>query len=84
MDKFFAKVKVVLTAVPTWGAVAVGFLTFVSTQVVPNLPADQGQRVAGWVASAVAAVASVVAVVRRVTPSGDVGLLPKDEGFWEH
>lgn len=64
----FSKVKVVLMAVPTWGAAVVGLLTWVSVDLVPLLPGPWAVRAAAWAAAAVAAVQAVVSVVSRVTP----------------
>lgn len=77
MSAFVEKVRVLLGAVPVWGAVVQGALTYVGTSVVPNLPADVGVKVAAGVAAVAAWVATAVAVVSRVTPI----LFPEDKGL---
>lgn len=77
MSKFLEKVKVVLKAVPTYGAAVVAALTFVSTTVVPRLPGGWAVQVGAWAAAALGVVTTVVAVVSRVTPV----LFPEDKGL---
>lgn len=77
MSSFVDKVKVVLTAVPTYGAAAVGVLTVVAAEAVPALPGPVAAKAAAYVASAVAAVTAVVKTVSKVTPV----LFPEDEGL---
>lgn len=77
MSAFAEKVKVLLGAVPVWGAVVQAGLTYVGASVVPNLPADVGLKVAAAVATVGAWVATAVAVVSRVTPV----LFPQDRGL---
>jgi mannitol-1-phosphate/altronate dehydrogenase len=67
----FEKVKVLLNAVPSYGAVVVAAITAVSAVVVPELPGPVGVQVAAYVAAAVAFVQTVVSVVSRVTPVVD-------------
>jgi len=78
MSTLLAKAKVLLAAVPTWGAAAIAVLTVVADQIVPMLPGPMAIRVAGYVATAIAALSAVVAVVSRVTPApvDKRGLLP--------
>lgn len=71
MSQFFEKVKVVLGAVPTWGAAATSAITGVSSAVVPVLPVHWGVKVAAVAAGAVGFVAAVVKTVARVTPIVD-------------
>lgn len=68
MTDLLAKVRVLLAAVPYWGAVATSVLTAVGTEVVPLLPENVGVRVAAVVALALGWVATIVRVVSRVTP----------------
>ena len=68
MSNFLEKVKVVLGAVPTWGAAVASALTAVSAAVVPQLPVDVGVKVAAVFAAALGVVAAVVKTVARVTP----------------
>lgn len=72
------RIRVLLAAVPTWGAAATSVLTVAATHVVPLLPGDVAVRVGAWVAVALGWVAAVVGVVSRVTPvpARDRGLLP--------
>jgi len=72
-----AKVGVLLRAVPAWGAAAVAVLTVVGQNVVPLLPGPWAVRATGYVATALAAVATVVSVVSRVTPI----LYPSQKGL---
>jgi hypothetical protein len=78
VSDFLAKVKIVLTAIPTYGAAAVAVLTVISTSVVPLLPVGVGVKVAAWIAAALGVIQAVVAVVKRVTPveEADRGILP--------
>lgn len=74
----FEKVKVVLKAVPTWGAAVTGLLTAVSTEVLPRLPVTWELKASAYVAAALGVVAAVVKTVGSVTPvlySEDKGLL---------
>jgi hypothetical protein len=78
LTEFYAKALVLLTAVPTYGAVAVAVLTTVQLEVVPLLPADYGLQVGGRIATAVAIITALVKVVARVKPAAPAerGLLP--------
>lgn len=67
----FEKVRVLLKAVPAYGAVVVAALTAVSTQVIPELPGPVGVKVAAVVAAVGAFVQTVVSVVSRVSPIVD-------------
>lgn len=88
MSQFLEKVKVLLNAVPAWGATATAVLTFLATYVVPKLPGDWPVKAGAFVAAALGFVATVVSVVSRVTPApaDQVGLLPAepkaDGEFW--
>lgn len=77
----FDKVKVVLGAVPAWGAAVTGLLTAFTTEVVPRLPGEWQVSVAAYAAAALGVVAAVVKTVSSVTPvlyQEDKGLLPND------
>jgi hypothetical protein len=78
MTDFIAKALVLLGAVPTWGAAAVGLLVTFQLEVIPLLPDAWALQVAAWTASAIAILSAVVGVVSRVTPAkpADQGLLP--------
>jgi hypothetical protein len=84
----FEKIKVLLSAVPTYGAVAVSTITAVAAIVVPELPGPVGVQVAAYVAAAVAFIQTVVSVVSRVTPvidKAEQGLVVATEevkDFW--
>lgn len=67
----FEKVKVLLSAVPTYGAVVVAALTAVGTEVVPQLPVAVQAKVLAGIAVVVGFVGTVVAVVSRVKPIVD-------------
>lgn len=72
------KIKVLLKAVPTYGAVVVAVLASVSATVVPELPGPVGVKVAAVVAAVGAFVQTVVSVVSRVTPvldEAEIGLV---------
>jgi hypothetical protein len=77
MRDFIAKARVVLTAVPTYGAAVIAVLTVIAVQVVPVLPIAVGVKVAAYVAAALGIVQTVVSVVSRVTPI----LFPEDKGL---
>jgi len=77
MASFGDKVKVVLGAVPTWGAIAVGVLTAVAAELVPALPGPVAVKAAAYIAAALAAISAVVKTVSRVTPV----LFPEDVGL---
>jgi hypothetical protein len=82
MRNLLRKLKVLLKAAPTYGAIAVALLTVVSTSVVPVLPVAIGIKVAAWIAAALGIVQAVVSVVSRVTPilfPEDKGLLPVEQ-----
>lgn len=62
------KIKVLLSAVPTYGAVVTAALGAVSATVIPELPGPWQAQAAAVVAAVAGFVASVVAVVSRVKP----------------
>lgn len=72
------KVKVLLGAVPTYGAAAVGVLVALQSEVIPLLPENLALRAAAWVGTAAGIIGAVVAVVSRVkpAPAAERGLLP--------
>jgi hypothetical protein len=78
MSDLVAKLRVLLTALPTWLAAATAVLTVVSIHVVPNLPGGLPVEVGGWVATGLAIVRTVGEVVARLTPvePEDRGVLP--------
>lgn len=59
---------VVLKAAPTWIAALSTAITLAADEIVAVLPDQWDGAVAAWVARAVAFLAAVVAIVRRVTP----------------
>lgn len=67
MSSLFAKLRVVLAALPTWLAAASAVLTVLGTEVVPLLPGGWAVQAAGWVAVALAWLSAAAAVVARVT-----------------
>lgn len=77
VDRARAGVPVLLGAVPTWGAAITAVLTVVAVEVVPLLPGPWAVRVAGWIATLIAAITAIVRVVSRVTPTppGTEGLV---------
>lgn len=80
----FAKVRVLLSAVPTYGAAAQTVITAVSAAVVPVLPVHVGVKVAAYLAAAAASVTAVVKVVSRVTPvvdEAEKGLIAARDAF---
>ncbi len=82
MDDFIAKTKVVLKALPTHLAVVTATLTIVAAELIPLLPENIAIQAAGWIATALAAIAAVVRTISRVTPvldSAERGLLPPGE-----
>lgn len=73
-----AEWRVILRALPSYLAVASLVLTVVATEVVPMLPDHVAVRLGGWVAVALAWVATISNVVARLTPAEpeSYGLLP--------
>jgi hypothetical protein len=78
LEQLYTKALVLLTAVPTWGAAIIGVLAAIELQVVPLLPGDWQVRAASYIAGALAAIATIVKTVARVTPvkAAERGLLP--------
>lgn len=81
MSKLIKRIKVVLTAAPTWLTGAGIAVAVVSEEVAKNLPAgwqDNALQIGGI---ALGIIASATQIVRKVTPVfGDqVGLLPPHE-----
>lgn len=79
MSEFLAKVRVVLTALPTWLAAATAVLTVVLFQVVPLLPDNIAVRAAAILTAALAVLRAAGEAVARLTPvKPDArGVLPK-------
>lgn len=72
------KLKVLIGAIPTWGAAVQGVFVAFAAGIVPLLPLDVGVKVGAAVAAAIAWIAGVVKVVSSVTPvaPSERGLLP--------
>lgn len=72
------KIKVVLTALPSYLAVATAVLTVVAAELVPLLPENIAAQVAGYIAVALAWIAAIVRTISKLTPAtpGTEGLLP--------
>lgn len=72
------KIRVVLTALPTYLALATLVLTVVADEIIPLLPDNIGVQIAGYVAVALAWIAAIVRTISRLTPVPveDRGLLP--------
>ncbi len=66
---FIDKARVVLTSVPAIGGAVIAVLTTVATVLIPTLPASVQVQAAAYVASAIAAVTTVVGMVKRLTPA---------------
>ena len=78
MEDFFAKVKVVLKAAPTYLALAITVITVMVGELVPLLPEDLAVRVTAFAVALIAALAAVIRTIRRLTPvpKEQRGLLP--------
>jgi hypothetical protein len=75
MSKFLARVRVLLTAAPTWIIAAVAVVQVAAVEAAKVLP-EEADTIAAWSARAVALLLGIVAVVRRVTP-----VLPQERGL---
>ena len=67
LTEIWARIRVVLGAVPAWGAALTAVLSSLSTSVIPLLPVTWQVKAAAIVAAVVAGIATVVKVVARVT-----------------
>jgi hypothetical protein len=78
MDKFMAKVKVVLTALPTYMTALAVIVTIVARQLADVLP-DKAAGIVQWSATIVAFLTAAVTVIRNVTPVLPIqrGVLPQ-------
>jgi hypothetical protein len=78
MKNFLAKVRVILTALPTYLAIVSGAIPVLLTVWVPLLPENVGIRVAAIGAGTLAVVGGVIETIRRLTPviAADRGILP--------
>ena len=64
----YEKLRVLLGAIPTWGAAVQGVLVAFAAGIVPLLPVDVGVKVGAAVAAAIAWIAGMARVVSSVTP----------------
>lgn len=63
-----AKARVLVGAWPSWAAAASATLAIVGAELVPLLPGGWQARAAGYIATALGAIAFISAAVARVTP----------------
>lgn len=82
MSDIIAKAKVVLTALPTYLALATLVLTVAADELVPLLPDNVAAQVAGYIVVALGIIAAVVRTISRLTPvpESQRGLLPAPTG----
>lgn len=78
MSKLMAKVKVVLTALPTYMTAAAVIITIAANQLAELLP-DKTAGIVQWSATIVGFLTAAIAVIRKVTPvlPSQTGLLPQ-------
>lgn len=79
MSDFIAKVRVVLTAAPTWITLAATLVTIFSEEIGGLLPAGAAETVGTATAVVLAWLGAAVNIIRRVTPvlPGEEGVLPQ-------
>jgi hypothetical protein len=75
MFTLFAKLRVMVGALPTWLAALTAVLTVVGTEIVPLLPGGWPVQAGGWVVVALAVLRTAGEVVARVTT-----VLPEQRG----
>lgn len=75
MDDFLARVRVVLTALPTYLTLLVAVLTIVSEELASLFP-EGSQGVVQVLVIVIAVVTSAINIIRRVTP-----VLPERRGL---
>ena len=78
MSPLIARLKVIVTALPTYLAIVVLAAPMVAQSASEVLPTPWSQRVTALCLTAAAAAASAIALIRRVTPviNTQRGLLP--------
>lgn len=78
-NKILARVKVVVTAAPTYLVGAAAVVTAFSEEIAKILPAGAGEAVARVALVVLSAIAAAIAIIRRVTPVLAIqrGLLPQ-------
>lgn len=78
MNQLPEKIRVVLTALPTYLALATLVLTVIADEIIPLLPDNVAVQIAGYIAVALAWIAAIVRTISRLTPAPveDRGLLP--------
>lgn len=76
MKKLLARIRVILTAAPTWLVFAALFVSTVTEEVAKVLPADWAAQVVTVGGHIVSWLAAAIAIVRRVAP-----VLPAERGI---
>lgn len=78
MNKLLARIKVVLTALPTWLTAIAVTITALSPLIAGMFPHD-AEVIARVAVAVVAGIGSAIAIIRKVTPvlPSQVGLLPQ-------
>lgn len=73
------KVKVFLTALPTYLAVVTAVLTALAQHIVPLLPESVAVQVSAWIVLALGWITAIVTTIRRLTPvePWERGMLPR-------
>jgi hypothetical protein len=76
MSDFLLKVRVVLTAAPTWITAAATLVTIFSEEIGGLLPAGAAESLASAGAIVLAWLGAAINIIRRVTP-----VLPEERGI---
>lgn len=78
MNKTLARIKVILTALPTWMTAIAVTITALSPLIARMFPND-AETVARVAVAVVAGLASAIAIIRKVAPvlPDQVGILPQ-------
>lgn len=81
MNELATKIKVILTALPTWLAASTLVLTVAAQELIPLLPDNWAAKTSALVVTLLAIIAAIVNTVRRLTPAlpSTFGILPVDE-----
>lgn len=79
MSKFIERVKVVLTAAPTYLVAIAGFLTAVREEAIDQLPEAWQVPAASAITQALVIIGTAVLIIRQVTPvpPEQRGVLPR-------
>lgn len=78
LDSLPRRVRVVITALPSYLAIASAILTLLATQLVPLLPDHIGAQLMAYIVIGLGWISGIVATIRRLAPvpTDHRGLLP--------